>query len=385
MASSKNIGDQVFDAVYDAVNSQDFSNLQSNIEKSISVIATGIGNGLASVSENARRSQERYEQAQRKRQIEEQMDLIYAKPSAQRASGIALVGWGLSIIVGMAALTLGLALGNLSFAALLCSLGIIAGAILLGRGVGRLNLANRFERYREIIGLREYCYVSEIAASTADSPKNVLKNIKLMLARGMFKQAALGDDETFLAMTSEAYRQYRAARDEALQGQSQKSRLPEASKEALSDEDQKILKTCESYADQIHATCEAIPNDEVSQTVERIERIVRTIISRAAESPEAIEDLDHFANYYLPTTVKLLESYEELERQPIQGENILQSKKEIEGALASLETAFEKLLDSIFSDMAIDVSSDVSVLHTILAQEGLVETPFEKELKKAGK
>ncbi len=246
-------------------------------------------------------------------------------------------------------------------------------------------MANRFERYREIIGLREYCYISEIAATTADSPKNVLKNVKTMLARGMFKQAALGDDETFLAMTSNAYRQYRAARDETLQGQSRKSSLPEASEKALSDEDRKVLEACESCAGQIHAACDAIPNAEVSQTVERIENVVRTIISRATESPEAIDDLDHFANYYLPTTVKLLESYEELERQPIQGENIAQSKKEIEGALASLETAFEKLLDSIFSDMAIDVSSDVSVLHTILAQEGLVETPFEKELKKASR
>ncbi len=382
MTSSKNIGDQVFDAVYDAVNSQDFSNLQSNIEKSISVIAAGIGTGLASVSENARRSQERYEQAQQKRRLEEQMDLIYAKPSSQRSSGIALVGWGVLLIVGMASLALGLALASFSLAALLCSLGVVAGAILLGRGVGRLNLANRFERYREIIGLREYCYISEIAATTADSPKNVLKNVKTMLAQGMFKQAALGDDETFLAMTSNAYRQYRAARDEALQGQSRKSSLPKASEKALSDEDRKVLEACESCADQIHAACDAIPNAEVSQTVERIENVVRTIISRATESPEAIDDLDHFANYYLPTTVKLLESYEELERQPIQGENIAQSKKEIEGALASLETAFEKLLDSIFSDMAIDVSSDVSVLHTILAQEGLVETPFEKELKK---
>ena len=82
---------------------------------------------------------------------------------------------------------------------------------------------------------------------------------------------------------------------------------------------------------------------------------------------------------YLPTTVKLLDAYRDLDAQPIQSETISQSKREIEGALDSLNVAFEKLLDSVFRDMAIDVSSDISVLHTVLAQEGLVESPFDKQ------
>lgn len=83
-------------------------------------------------------------------------------------------------------------------------------------------------------------------------------------------------------------------------------------------------------------------------------------------------------DYYLPTTVKLLDAYKELDAQPIQGENIQKSKKEIEAALDTLSTAFEKLLDSVFKEMAWDVSTDISVLHTVLAQEGLVEDPFTK-------
>ena len=83
-------------------------------------------------------------------------------------------------------------------------------------------------------------------------------------------------------------------------------------------------------------------------------------------------------DYYLPMTVKLLGAYEELDRQPVQGENILNSKKEIEDTLDTLNNAFAKLLDNLFEDTAWDVSSDISVLQTMLAQEGLMEDGLKK-------
>lgn len=68
-----------------------------------------------------------------------------------------------------------------------------------------------------------------------------------------------------------------------------------------------------------------------------------------------------------------MEAYEELDAQPVAGENILSSKAEIEATLDTLNVAFEKILDSLFQDTAWDVSSDISVLNTVLAQEGLKE------------
>lgn len=83
--------------------------------------------------------------------------------------------------------------------------------------------------------------------------------------------------------------------------------------------------------------------------------------------------------YYLPTTVKLLHAYEELDAQPIQGANILSSKKEIEDTLDTINQAFENLLDSFFQDAAWDISSDISVLQAMLAQEGLTNSAFDKK------
>lgn len=88
-------------------------------------------------------------------------------------------------------------------------------------------------------------------------------------------------------------------------------------------------------------------------------------------------------DYYLPMTVKLLDAYEDMDRQPVQGENISASKREIEDTIDTLNVAFEKILDSIFRDTAWDVSTDISVLHTVLAQEGLTEDDFEKMRQEA--
>ena len=102
---------------------------------------------------------------------------------------------------------------------------------------------------------------------------------------------------------------------------------------------------------------------------------------RAQAHPEIVPDLKKMMDYYLPMTVKLLNAYAEMDAQPVQGETILASKKEIEDTLDTLNLAFEKLLDSIFEDTAMDVSSDISVLNTLLAQEGLKDDGFSK-LKK---
>ena len=80
-----------------------------------------------------------------------------------------------------------------------------------------------------------------------------------------------------------------------------------------------------------------------------------------------------------------LNAYEEMDSQPVQGENITSSKKEIEETIDTLNVAFEKLLDSIFEDTAMDVSSDISVLNTVLAQEGLTEDELTRMRKEAEK
>ena len=102
-----------------------------------------------------------------------------------------------------------------------------------------------------------------------------------------------------------------------------------------------------------------------------LENVIRRIFQRVEQHPELIDDLHKFMDYYLPTTMKLLKAYEELDKQDVEGENIKTAKQEIENTLDTINTAFENLLDSFYKDTAWDVSTDISVLKTMLAQEGL--------------
>ena len=117
---------------------------------------------------------------------------------------------------------------------------------------------------------------------------------------------------------------------------------------------------------------------EISRKISHMEMLIQKIFERVKEDPGSLEDIQKLMEYYLPTTVKLLDAYQQLENQPVQGENIRNSKTEIEQTLDTLNIAFEKLLDSLFEDVAWDVSSDISVLHTMLAQEGLTKDDFKK-------
>ena len=215
MASPKNIGDQILDAVQDAVNSQDFSALQSTIEYSVGLAAENISKGLAHASKSMQQAQAEYQQEQEKRRQKQLMQAIYAKSAPSKAAGYAMtIGGGVAAVP----LLLGAAIVSTSGIAaffvppLLFAAG---GLVLCGFGIRRLRLTKTFELYRDIISTREYCTVEELAARTATSPKTVLKNLKTMLKKGMFRQAAFDDNEQFLITTHGAYREYRAAQLEA--------------------------------------------------------------------------------------------------------------------------------------------------------------------------
>ena len=153
----------------------------------------------------------------------------------------------------------------------------------------------------------------------------------------------------------------------------------------LSPEVRQVLDKGNDFLDKIHRSNDAIPGEEISRKISRMELIIAKIFERAKAHPEILPDLKSLMDYYLPMTVKLLNAYEEMDSQPVQGENITSSKKEIEETIDTLNVAFEKLLDSIFEDTAMDVSSDISVLNTVLAQEGLTEDELTRMRKEAEK
>ena len=256
---------------------------------------------------------------------------------------------------------------------------------MAGKGTGMVCSVGRFRKYVSVLRDREYCDVKELAQKTGRSVKAVVRDLKKMIQKGWFRQGHLDEQESCLMVSDEAYRQYtglmeRLSREKAEREAAAEKERQEYSK--LSPEVQKIVRAGDEYVRKIREANDAIPGEEISAKISRMEMLVDRIFDRVEQNPESVDDIRKLMEYYLPTTIKLLEAYEDLDAQPVQGENIISSKKEIEKTLDTLNTAFEKLLDDLFQDTAWDVSSDISVLNTMLAQEGLTEDGLTGKKKK---
>ena len=133
----------------------------------------------------------------------------------------------------------------------------------------------------------------------------------------------------------------------------------------------KIIEEGYKYLHELRDVNIRIPDEVMTKRIDRMEAASADIFAYIAEHPEKAAEIRRFMNYYLPTTLKLLNSYDKLSRQRVKGENIQKTMFEIEGMMETIAGAFEKQLDSLFDDDALDIAADISVMESILKQEGL--------------
>lgn len=116
---------------------------------------------------------------------------------------------------------------------------------------------------------------------------------------------------------------------------------------------------------------DSIQDETISGQIDRLEEVSGNIFDHVKAHPEKLPQIRKFMSYYLPTTLKLLRSYDELSRQGVSGQNITGTMEKVEGMMAAIVLAFEKQLDALFGDQAMDISTDVTVLENMMAREGL--------------
>ena len=138
----------------------------------------------------------------------------------------------------------------------------------------------------------------------------------------------------------------------------------------------RVITEGRDYLRQIRELNDKIPDPELSAKMDRLEDITRKIFDHILQNPKKIPQVRRFMSYYLPTTLKLLNAYHNLSQQGVDGENIRTSMNDITLMMDSVILAFEKQLDNLFQEDALDISTDISVMETMLAQEGLSGSDF---------
>ena len=117
----------------------------------------------------------------------------------------------------------------------------------------------------------------------------------------------------------------------------------------------------------------------ISADIVRLEQVSRKIFDEVKRDPAKLPQIRKFMDYYLPTTLKLLNSYDRMSGAGISGENIDATLAKVEGMMRTIVAAFEKQLDSLYGAEALDISTDITVLETMMAREGLTQQPLQAE------
>jgi 5-bromo-4-chloroindolyl phosphate hydrolysis protein len=261
---------------------------------------------------------------------------------------------------------------------------LISGLILI-RGYRLRKRIRRMKQYVAKMGGRNYCLIKDLSASTGLSTRFLIKDLQKMIAIGMFPQGHIDEKKTTFMLDDECYKLYLDMQEniKRMKMEEQKNQAERKQEEAKEEGESKvngankdvspIIEEGRRYIKQIKDANDAIADTEVSKKLERLEKVTGKIFEYVEQHPNQIPEIRKFMEYYLPTTLKLLEAYKEFDSQPVQGENITTAKREIEKTLDTINLAFENLLDDLFEDVAMDISTDITVLKTMLAQEGLTE------------
>lgn len=435
-----NAGGDILDAVADAVNRNDYSGLSENVTNTVNRVVRQVredaskgtyGNPTHQYAKTTytRKGQADYERMRRKENSKyssiykgqaawtgkkqesaveyekKNLPATVAKYPTGRILGPLQLAWGILATSGFGITTLIMLIvifvqGGAAPIVFSVIFGLLTALSVtdIVRGSRKISLVNRFYHYARLIGERGYIAIEELALQTGQHRDEVVRDLRKMMKKHMFPQGRIDNSQTTFMLTQDVYQQYlqaeqeQQAREEAAK-QAREAQEAEQARQAreeakdsqtrekarhYNEQTKKILKDGNAYIRMVHECNEKIRGEEMSYKLSRLESIMRRIFEQVEKVPQSADDLHKFMDYYLPTTTKLLQAYIDLDRQEIAGENISATKKEIEDTLDTINIAFERLLDGLFEDTAWDISSDISVMKTMMAQEGLTG---EKDFK----
>ena len=243
---------------------------------------------------------------------------------------------------------------------------VLPSFVLTGVGAGiftfgqvRKNQYKRFHRYLTLIGDQKTVSITALAEAFPAKRNKVCDALEDMIEAGVFGDRAYLDyGRDLLVLDGSGVK----AKEKAEPKQEKKA----APTTAVGEENDLLR--------QIREVNEDIENPELSRKIYRVEEITQRILEFQKEHPDKAGELRKFLNYYLPTTLKILNAYAELENQGVEGENITATKQRIEGMMDMVVEGFERQLDKLFAGDMMDIAADITVMEQMMQGDGLADS-----------
>ena len=279
-----------------------------------------------------------------------------------RGKGLTVWGIVLTVIFGIALTgfpAVAMSGGFLSALAVMSPvIGFFGGGLaMIWAGTQRTKKAKRFRKYLALIGRRERISITTLAQAMPVSVHKACDDLQDMLDSGILETGYLDMSTGRLILS-----------DEGLQEEAPPAPEPD---EPEPEEDVLDMNDDDAVLGEIRRLNDDIDDPVMSQKIDRIGEITGKIFAYQKQSPNRAGQLRSFLSYYLPTTLKILRAYARMEEQGVEGENIRSAKARIEGMMDKVVEGFEKQLDKLFQDDAMDIATDVQVLERMLEKDGL--------------
>lgn len=375
--------DQIMSTVKNAFNAIDFVNLK----KDISYKAEDTINEFKSkLNEFNIKMENNYSAINKK--AKNNISTYIDKRPAGTVSGIVYMIFGvlgttffgfftLLFIIFMAFFTKMVADTLVAFVTMVLLLGV--SLVLLYRGINLRKRIRRFKKYVRFIEDNSYCLIKDLAKFSKEKEDFVIKDLNKMINLGMFIEGHIDDENNYFMLNDDVYNDYLNLKKQQIA----KAELEKKEKinQDINEEQEElnsILEMGRKYIEQIKVVRNDLYKEEIAIKLDKLQGISSQIVDYVEKNPKKIQEVNKFINHYLPITLKLINSYKELTKQTVQGDNIKNAKIEIEKSIDIINNAFENLLDDLYEDIVLDISTDISVLKTLFHQEGLTEEDFKK-------
>lgn len=251
------------------------------------------------------------------------------------------------------------------------------GVYLIVKGIKKSRYVDTYAIYRVIFSEQPYISIAKLAQMTNTSKGRVIKYLQDYQLSGLYPEGHFYRDNTYYVMSNAAAELL----DEELAEKRQEKENRSLEK-VLADEYPKLYEMSNEIDESLEAlgalqeSETADNNPQLKRELRKMRRILGQIKTYILKNPSEVPDIRSVINYFLPTVTKLLGSYYELDNERVQTENIKTSKAEIESVLESINLAFENMYDDFYTDKAIDIYADVSVLKTLIEKHGLSDSNF---------
>lgn len=259
---------------------------------------------------------------------------------------------------------------------LLSLAGAVAAPVLmwkLSNNYKRLSI--NYARYRRELGSNTIISIRDLASAVSQSEEKTIQDLLYFMKQNYFKQARIVEDDSIFILDIPTFKLYKDKLD----------KIPQKSKEEIGPvEDineiqaEDLIRLSEKSLGEIIEKSQMIKDFDFKSKIDPLIENTRDIINIIKKYPDKALNLNKFADFYLPTAAKLVESYQEFESLDTDDAKIRKFMEEIKGSIKTISEAFDKIKVDLIADKAMDVKTDMDTIELILKQEGLTEGDFNQ-------